>query len=57
MTGRLPSPVRSALERSIAPGETERPPVPGFAYHAFVVHPEEPGPVTLLGALHLAHMR
>ncbi len=32
---------------SITPGVTERRPIPGVVYHGFVVHPRQPGPVTL----------
>jgi hypothetical protein len=31
----------------VTPGVKERPPVPGFRYAAFVVHPPSPGPVIL----------
>jgi len=33
--------------RQSHPGWTERRPIPGVAYHGFVVHPRQPGPVTL----------
>jgi hypothetical protein len=33
--------------RGITSGVTERPPVPGWRYVAFVVHPPQPGPVIL----------
>ncbi len=36
-----------AIKSAIAPGVTERRPVPGVVYHGFVVHPRLPGPVTL----------
>ena len=38
---------RAALDRAIDPGVTERPPVPGWRYVAFVLHPPAPGPITL----------
>jgi len=38
---------RKAIERAITPGVTERRPIPGVVYHGFVVHPRQPGPVTL----------
>ena len=40
------------VKRAITPGVTERPPVPGFSYVAFVVHPPRPGPVVLAIAHH-----
>jgi hypothetical protein len=39
-----------AIEACVDPGVTERPPVPGKHYVAFVVHPRQPGPVTLVVA-------
>jgi len=42
--------VQAAVRRfdaAITPGVTERRPIPGVVYHGFVVHPRQPGPVTL----------
>lgn len=39
--------LREAIERATTPGVTERRPIPGVVYHGFVVHPRQPGPVTL----------
>jgi hypothetical protein len=39
--------LREAIEACVNPGVTERPPVPGQSYAAFVVHPRAPGPTTL----------
>src|SRR5258705_5995262 len=36
-----------AIKSAITPGVTERRPIPGVVYHGFVVHPRQPGPVTL----------
>jgi hypothetical protein len=38
---------REAIEAAVTPGVTERRPIPGVRYHGFVVHPRQPGPVTL----------
>jgi hypothetical protein len=43
----MPDDPRKAIERAITPGVTERRPIPGVVYHGFVVHPRQPGPVTL----------
>jgi hypothetical protein len=37
----------SLHEAIVDPGVTERPPMVGQSYAAFVVHPREPGPITL----------
>jgi hypothetical protein len=39
--------LREAIEACVEPGVTERPPVSGQFYAAFVVHPRAPGPTTL----------
>lgn len=39
--------MRKAIGAAITPGVTERRPIPGVVYHSFVVHPRQPGPVTL----------
>jgi hypothetical protein len=39
--------MRKAIDAAVTPGVTERRPIPGVVYHSFVVHPRQPGPVTL----------
>jgi hypothetical protein len=43
----MPDDLRKAIDAAITPGVSERRPVPGVVYHGFVVHPRQPGPVTL----------
>jgi hypothetical protein len=38
---------RQMIEDAVDPGVKERPPIPGVHYVAFVVHPSQPGPITL----------
>jgi hypothetical protein len=40
-------PFRQLVEQCVDRGVTERPPVHGVRYAAFVVHPREPGPIVL----------
>jgi hypothetical protein len=44
--------LRDAIKRCTTPGVTERPPVSGQHYVAFVVHPRAPGPIALAIAHH-----
>jgi hypothetical protein len=46
--------LRDAIERCVDHGVTERPPVPGQRYVAFVVHPRKPAPIVFV-TLVVAH--
>jgi hypothetical protein len=48
---------QSTLEQCVDQGVTERPPVAGKHYVAFIVHPRHPGPVTLAIAHREGEMR
>jgi hypothetical protein len=39
--------LRKAIKSATTPGVTERRPIPGVVYHGFIVHPRQPGPVTV----------
>jgi hypothetical protein len=48
----MPGSWREAVEACTDHGVTERPPVPGRSYVAFVVHPPEPRPIFALAIAH-----